>query len=96
MTIPKSLKLLYINGYVVTTDAMGYQKDIIKMIVYKNSNYLLVLKWNQKLAYVMKKEYLDDAVETDFKNISYNYAITVNKRHARSKVQKYYITESID
>ena len=94
--IPELLKLLDINGCIVTTDAMGCQKNIVKAIVDKNSDYVLALKGNQKLFYEEVKEYLDDAVETDFKDIPYNYTKTVDKGHGRNEEREYYITENIN
>lgn len=94
--IPELLKLLDISGCIVTTDAMGCQKDIVKMIVDKKSDYVLALKGNQKLFYEEVKEYLDDAVETDFKDIAYNYTNTFDKGHGRKETREYYITEDIN
>lgn len=94
--IPELLKLLDINGCIVTTDAMGCQKDIVKMIVDKKSDYVLALKGNEKLFYEEVKEYLDDAIYTEFKDIPYNYTKTVDKGHGRNETREYYITEDIN
>ena len=45
--IPELLKVLDINGCVVTTDAMGCQKEIARQIVDQGADYVLSLKGNQ-------------------------------------------------
>lgn len=94
--IPELLKLLDINGCIVTTDAMGCQKEIAKTIADKNSDYVLALKGNQKLFYDEVKEYLDDAVQTEFKDISYSYTRSFDKGHGRKDTREYYVTEDIE
>lgn len=46
--IPKLLDLLAIKGCIVSIDAMGCQKEIAKKIVSRESDYLLMVKDNQK------------------------------------------------
>ncbi len=45
--IPELLEALYINGFLVSIDAMGCQKEIAKKIVAKGGDYLLMVKGNQ-------------------------------------------------
>ena len=45
--IPELLDLLEISGCIVTTDAMGCQRDIARKIVNKNADYLFAVKGNQ-------------------------------------------------
>ena len=47
VAIPKLLKLLAIEGAVVTIDAMGCQRDISQAIIDKKADYILALKGNQ-------------------------------------------------
>ncbi|WP_346774530.1 ISAs1 family transposase [Sphingobacterium sp. DR205] len=49
--IPELLSLLYIQGAVVSIDAMGIQKDIARKIVEQKGGYILALKRNQKELY---------------------------------------------
>lgn len=46
--IPKLLDVLEIEGCVVTIDAMGCQKKIVKKITNKKADYILAVKGNQK------------------------------------------------
>ena len=45
--IPELLEALYINGFLVSIDAMGCQKAIARKIVAKGGDYLLMVKGNQ-------------------------------------------------
>ena len=45
--IPELLRLLYIEGCIITIDAMGTQKDIAEQICEKGADYMLALKDNQ-------------------------------------------------
>ena len=49
--IPLLLKLLDLDGGLVTIDAMGCQKDIAAKIVAKEADYVLALKENQPTLY---------------------------------------------
>jgi predicted transposase YbfD/YdcC len=44
---PKSLKLLNLQGFLVTIDAMGCQKKVAASMLHKGADYLLSVKDNQ-------------------------------------------------
>jgi predicted transposase YbfD/YdcC len=56
--IPELLKALYINGLLVSIDAMGCQKSIARQITDQGGDYLLAVKGNQPT--------LLEAIETEF------------------------------
>ncbi len=62
--IPKLIKVLELSGCIITIDAMGCQKEIVKQIVAKNADYVITLKKNQG--------YLYDRVENLFNTLSKN------------------------
>ena len=45
--IPELLKILDLEGCVVTIDAMGCQKEIVKEIAAQSADYVIALKGNQ-------------------------------------------------
>ena len=45
--IPELLKALYIQGFLVSIDAMGCQQEIARTIIDKGGDYLLMVKGNQ-------------------------------------------------
>jgi predicted transposase YbfD/YdcC len=57
--IPELLDLLFIEGDIITIDAMGTQTEIVKKIVTKGADYVLAVKENQKqLLSEIKDEFL--------------------------------------
>ena len=57
--IPKLLKLLALEGCIVTLDAIGCQKEISKQIRAKKADYVLILKSNQKNMYRRAKTFFE-------------------------------------
>ena len=58
--IPDLLESLNIKGHIVTADAMGTQKDIVKIIRRKKADYVLALKGNQGTLHEDVKLYFAD------------------------------------
>lgn len=74
--IPKLLKILDIEGCIVTIDAMGTQKEIAEQIIENKADYILALKSNQR--------YLKENVETIFKvQTPTSEHTTIEKGHGR-------------
>jgi len=46
--LPKLLSMLQVEGCIISTDAMGCQKEIAKQIIDAKADYILALKGNQK------------------------------------------------
>ena len=93
--IPELLKLLELNGCVVTIDAMGCQKQIAKDIRDKGADYVLALKGNQGTLHENVKLYLDDASGRSFRDIPYDSHTTVEKDHGRFERREYYVTSEL-
>ena len=64
--IPELLKLLAIKGCIVTIDAMGCQKAIVKQILDQQGDYLVTLKGNHKKTYRSVTRYFHEHVEHNF------------------------------
>ena len=64
--IPELLKLLAIKGCIVTIDAMGCQRAIIRQILDQQGDYLVTLKGNHKSTYRAVTRYFHDHVEHNF------------------------------
>ena len=54
--IPALLKVLELNGSIVTIDAMGCQRSIVKSIVEQEGDYVITLKKNQPSLYARVEE----------------------------------------
>jgi predicted transposase YbfD/YdcC len=94
--IPELLKVLEIKGCIVTTDAIGTQKEISSQIIDKGGDYVLALKGNQKSLYEDVKLFFEDALERNFDGISYDTDKTVEKDHGRTETREYWISSDID
>ena len=64
--IPELLELLAIKGCIVTIDAMGCQRAIVKQIHDQQGDYLVTLKGNHKRTYRAVTRYFHDHVEHNF------------------------------
>lgn len=62
-TIPELLKYMELEDVTVTTDAIGTQKEIIRVILEKGGHYVLPVKENQALLLEEVKLYIEDAIE---------------------------------
>jgi predicted transposase YbfD/YdcC len=81
--IPKLLKLLDIDGAVVTIDAAGCQKKIARQIVDQGADYVLQLKGNQGGLHSETVELFDECLRDDCHGIAYSAATTTNGGHGR-------------
>ncbi len=94
--IPELLKIIEITGCIVTIDAMGCQKEIVKEIVDKRADYVISLKGNQGTLHQEIKDYLDWAERIKFKDIAFDSYETLEKGHGRIEQRKCWVTEEID
>jgi predicted transposase YbfD/YdcC len=93
--IPELLQLLELKGCIVTIDAIGCQKEIVKQIVAKEANYVISLKGNQGTLHKEVKEYLDWAERIKFKEIGFDYYSSLEKGHGRIEKRRCWVTEEI-
>ncbi len=85
--IPKLLEMLHLKGAIVTTDAMGCQKNIVRKILDKKADYVLAVKKNQPDLY----EYID-FLFTKAKNddsMIFQTSQTVEAGHGRIETRNY-------
>lgn len=85
VAIPTLLDLLILKGCIVTIDAMGCQKEIIKNIREKEADYVVTVKGNQpKLhRYLQEAFAAQDAV--GFSTFSPDYCETLDTQHGRNE-----------
>jgi predicted transposase YbfD/YdcC len=85
--IPKLLKLLELEGALVSIDAMGCQKDIAQTIRDTGADYLLQVKGNQPILEADINASIDAALAADF--VGFEHDVWVNERrgHGREEEQ---------
>ena len=85
--IPEIVRSLAgIRGCLITTDAIGTQKEIIETILSKGADYLLPVKSNQKTLKEDAYEYLDGYIDTndEERKGKVDTAVMENRKHGRS------------
>jgi predicted transposase YbfD/YdcC len=93
--IPELLRILDLEGCIVTIDAIGCQREIVKQIAEKGADYVISLKGNQGNLHRAIKDYLDWAQRRGFKEISSDYWKTLEKDHGRIEERRCWVTEVI-
>ena len=94
--IPELLRLLSLKGCIVTIDAMGCQREIVKQIVSQEADYLISLKGNQGNLHKDVADYFTWAEKIKFREIEYDYFETVEKGHGRIETRRCFVTEDVD
>ncbi len=86
--IPALLKRLYVEGCIVSIDAMGCQKEIAETILSQGAEYGLALKGNPGQLYQDVQEWFAWAHESNFKDMDYSFWQTPNQGHGRVEVRR--------
>jgi len=94
--IPALLKLLSLEGCIVTIDAMGCQKEIAKEIIEGKADYVLALKENHAELYEAVTLYLDSLWDGKHKEVAWDGLETLDKGHGRFEKRTYLVTEQLD
>jgi len=93
--IPKLLKMLKVSGCIVTTDAMGCQKEIASTIIDRGADYTLQLKGNHPLTYQEVSEYFESEIDSSLQKSPQSFLETTDGDHGRIEVRRYWLTTDI-
>jgi predicted transposase YbfD/YdcC len=94
--IPKILDMIDIQGAVITSDAMGCQKDIARKICENGADYILALKGNQETLADEVENYFNQAEAINFEGVQCDAVGTKDDNHGRIDKREVYVTEDID
>lgn len=100
--IPNLLRVLELEGCLVTIDAAGCQKNIAREIIEADADYCLALKGNQGNAHEEIRAFFDDLVPPDpdmgkpRRPKNADFVEFVEADHGRIETRRYWITEQID
>ncbi len=83
--IPELLKLVDINGAVITIDAMGTQRAIAAQIIDGGGDYVLALKRNQSGLHDSVIQYVDEHVNDDFAGLKARRHVEEARGHGREE-----------
>ncbi|QJB43532.1 ISAs1-like element ISAsp2 family transposase [Dolichospermum flos-aquae] len=94
--IPELIKVLDIAGCLVTIDAMGCQKEIVKSIAEKSGEYIIALKKNQGNLYKNVEEIFKEAISKGFEGFKYSEFHTEEDKHGREEIRHYLMLSDIE
>jgi predicted transposase YbfD/YdcC len=86
--IPKLLKVLCLQGCIVTIDAMGCQKEIVKQIVEQDGDYVISLKKNQNSLYERVENLFKQAINNRFQGIEHSEFRRHESGHGRHEIRQ--------
>ncbi len=81
--IPALLKMLLVEGSIITIDAMGCQKNIAKMIRSKKADYILAVKANQANLYHEILDMFEKVKKPEFTHFIHSVDNQLDKDHGR-------------
>lgn len=87
--IPELLRLVNIQGAIITIDAMGTQKAIAAQIIESEADYVLALKGNQETLHQAVIDYIDEQSEDDFATANARRHQTQETGHGREETRSY-------
>ena len=85
--IPELLKVLSLNGCIVTIDAMGCQREIVKQIREGGGDYVITLKKNQGGLYERVKALFKEALLKDYQGFTFSDSRLQNQGHGREETR---------
>jgi predicted transposase YbfD/YdcC len=94
--IPELLRVLALKGCIVTIDAMGCQREIVKQIVEQGADYVISLKGNQGTLHKEVELLLQSAKENGFKDLSHDTCETTDGEHGRIEIRRFTTTGEVD
>lgn len=81
--IPELLKMLTIKGNVITIDAMGCQKEIVKQIREQEGDYAIALKGNQWSLHAEAENFFQQAMDVEPSESGCDFASSIEKNRGR-------------
>ncbi|AFY95793.1 transposase [Chamaesiphon minutus PCC 6605] len=98
--LPELIQILDLAGCIVTIDAMGCQREIVKKIVEKDADYVIAVKKNQPTLYKQVKQLFKQAIETQGKDLNLSSFNSREMNRGREEIRNYLmitdVAEQID
>lgn len=87
--IPELLRLVDVQGAIITIDAMGTQKAIAEQIIDGGADYVLALKGNQETLHQAVINYFFEQDKNDYADVSARRLVTTETGHGRVEKRTY-------
>ena len=85
--IPELLKVLSLNGCIVTIDAMGCQREIVKQIIEGGGDYVITLKKNQGGLYERVEALFKEALTKRYQGFIFSSTRVSEQGHGREETR---------
>jgi predicted transposase YbfD/YdcC len=93
--LPGLLRLLDLEGKVVTIDAIGCQKELAKQIVEQGGDYILCLKGNQPHLREEVEYFFQEAEALAFHDVPVRQNTRLDKDHGRLEIRRCQMVEEV-
>lgn len=94
--IPQLLKVLALQGCIVTIDAMGTQTEIAQQIIAAGGDYVLSLKANQGTLHEDVQQVFEWSRKRHFQDIPHAFHRTVDGNHGRIEIRRYWLLDGVE
>jgi predicted transposase YbfD/YdcC len=94
--IPELIKVLDIAGCIITIDAIGCQREIVKTISQKNGDYVIALKENQESLYQSVVQLFKKAIKTRCVGLKASNYSTREYGHGREEIRNYLMLSDVE
>jgi predicted transposase YbfD/YdcC len=94
--IPELIDALDIAGCIISTDALGCQKEIAYRTIENQADYVLALKGNQEYLYEDVKLLFNTLLDQDTRSSVLDYYETFDESPGRIEVRRYWTTSQLD
>lgn len=89
--IQKLLKMVDIDGAVITIDALGCNKDVVELILQGGGHYLLQVKENQPTLHERVKHLLDELILENFGGVEHDACVQNDGNHGRIETRRLWV-----
>jgi predicted transposase YbfD/YdcC len=94
--IPCLLKLLDLEGAIITIDAIGCQRKIASQIIQSGGDYILQVKGNQQTLFERLEKLFIGTEEGGYAHTVYDKSIKYNKDHGRMETRQCFVVTDED
>lgn len=94
--IPELLKVIDVEGAIITIDAAGCQKAIVKDIKERGGDYIIALKGNQDTLYAEAQNYFSQARVAGYEWVDCERDISHDKGHGRIETREITVIRDLE
>jgi len=91
--IPRLLEMIDVKGRIITTDAMGCQRDVAKRVIDKKGDYVFCLKGNQESLHDEVRYFFEECEAANYEDVEHHYFESIEKDHGRIETRRCWVVE---